>query len=199
MKRLSLCIDIDGTITEAYDWIPRANDCFNTKITPKEVKVYDIHEVLGVEMEAYYKFYDLYKETFCEEARARLGVKKVLDKLYEKHQIHFVTAREEKLKNITEKWLFHHEIPFDTLSLLGTHNKVVKAQELACDIFIEDRYENAVQLTSYGFNVLLIDCYYNQGPLSTGMTRVRNWMEIKNFIESYEQKTYQYAKIATSG
>ena len=51
-----------------------------------------------------------------------------------------------------------------SLSLLGSHDKVAKAYEFCCDIFIEDRYENAVQLSSHGFNVLLIDCYYNQGP-----------------------------------
>lgn len=49
MKRLNLCIDIDGTVTGAYDWIPRANDYFQTRIIPTDVTVYDIHEVLAVE------------------------------------------------------------------------------------------------------------------------------------------------------
>ncbi|MCC5910439.1 MAG: hypothetical protein JJT76_08390 [Clostridiaceae bacterium] len=197
MKGLSLCIDIDGTITEAYDWILRANAYFNKKITPEDVKVYDMHKALGVESDAYDKFYNLYGELIHEEARIRRDVKEVLDKLYERHEIHFVTAREGKMKDVTKRWLFQHGIPIDTLSLLGTHDKVSKAQELDCDIFIEDRYENAIQLASYGFQVLLIDCYYNQGPLEKGITRVNNWQEIKAFIEKYAQKTYHYSKIAT--
>ncbi|KJF27686.1 5' nucleotidase, NT5C type [Clostridium aceticum] len=197
MKKLSLCIDIDGTITEAYDWIPRANDYFNTKVTPKDVKVYDIHKVLGIKSEIYDEFYNLYGEVIHEEAKIRRGVKEVLTKLYEKHEIHFVTARQKKMKDVTEKWLSQHGVPLDTLSLLGKHDKVAKAQELACDVFIEDRYENAVQLAEYGFKVLLIDCYYNKGPLSSGITRVMNWLEIKDFIEGYAQQTYHYAKIAT--
>lgn len=196
MSQLNFCIDIDGTITEAYDWIPRANQYFNTKIIPEKVKVYEIHKALGVQSESYDEFYHLYGELIHDEVRIRMGVKDVLDKLYQKHKVHFVTAREEKMKSVTEKWLFHHEIPMDTLSLLGTHNKVAKAHELSCDIFIEDRYENAVQLATYGFNVLLIDCYYNQGYLNRGITRVMNWLEIDEYIEKYAQ-LYQYAQIAT--
>ncbi len=196
MSQLNFCIDIDGTITEAYDWIPRANQYFNTKIIPENVKVYEIHKALGVQSESYDEFYHLYGELIHDEVRIRMGVKDVLDKLYQKHKIHFVTAREEKMKNVTEKWLLHHEIPMDTLSLLGTHNKVAKAYELSCDIFIEDRYENAMQLATYGFNVLLIDCYYNQGHLNRGITRVMNWLEIDDYIEKYAQ-IYQYAQIAT--
>ena len=60
MKGLNLCIDIDGTITEAYDWIPRVNDYFNTNIKPKDVTVYEIHRVLGVDRAAYESYFMLY-------------------------------------------------------------------------------------------------------------------------------------------
>ncbi len=197
MRGLSLCIDIDGTITEAYDWIPRVNNYFKTNMTPENIKVYNIHEALGIQREAYDTFYKLYGEIIHEEARIRVGVKEVLDKLHEKHKVHLVSARDTKMNNITEKWLLNHELPLDTLSLLGTHDKVAKAQELSCDIFIEDSYKNAVQLATSGFTVLLMDCYYNQGDLQTGITRVMDWLEIKDFIECYEQGTDHYSKSAT--
>jgi len=117
--------------------------------------------------------------------------------LYEKHKIHFVTAREKKMQTITEKWFAKHEIKLNTLSLLGTHNKVAKAKELSCDIFIEDRYENAIELAISGFTVLLMDCYYNQGNLHTGITRVMDWMGIEDFIENYTQENYPFSKVAT--
>jgi len=195
MNQLNFCIDIDGTVTEAYDWIPRANDYFNTQITPEMVTVYEEYRSLGVTMETYAEFYKLFGETIYEEARVRTGVKEVLDMLYTKHKLHFITAREVEMKDVTEKWLYHHQIPMSSLSLLGSHDKVVKAHEFSCDIFIEDRYENAVQLSSHGFNVLLIDCYYNQGHLFPGITRVKDWMEINNHIENYIQ-TYNCSKIA---
>ncbi|WP_333638504.1 5' nucleotidase, NT5C type [Tissierella praeacuta] len=182
MKELNLCIDIDGTITEAYYWLPRVNDYFNTKITPKDVTVYEIHEVLGVDRTAYELFYALYGEALHLESKIRKGVKKVLDNLYKKHGIHFVTAREERMKAVTYMWLSHHKIPMDSLTLLGSHNKVGTAKDLNCDIFIEDRYENAIQLAEAGFEVLLIDCNYNRRSLPSKVTRVTNWYEIENII-----------------
>ena len=195
MNQLNFCIDIDGTITEAYDWIPRANEYFNTQITPEMVTAYDEYLALGVNQESYAKFYQLYGETIYAESRLRSGVKVVLDALSTNHKLHFVTAREAEMKNVTEKWLSHHQIPMSSLSLLGFHDKVAKAYEFSCDIFIEDRYENAVQLSSHGFNVLLIDCYYNQGHLFPRITRVNDWMEINRHIESYVQ-TCNYSQIA---
>ncbi|AOY77474.1 5' nucleotidase, NT5C type [Clostridium formicaceticum] len=197
MKHLNLCIDIDGTITEAYDWIPRANDYFSRKIAPKDVKVYEIHEVLGVSRKAYDEFYTLYGEVLHEEAKIREGVKTIVNELYKQHKIHFVTAREEKMKDVTNRWFIHHQISSHSLSLLGSHNKVTKAQELACDIFIEDRYENAMQLSLAGFEVLLMDCHYNQGILPPKVTRVNNWYEISDIIEKRLHKLYPLFKIAT--
>lgn len=192
MKSLNFCIDIDGTITEAYDWIPRANAYFKTNLSPQQVKVYDAHQALGVQIELYDEFYQLYAEAMYEEVRIRIDVKNVLDQVYQKHNIHFVTAREVEMRAVTEKWLTKHNIPMDTLTLLGSHDKVAKAKEFSCDLFIEDRYENAVQLSSYGFSVLLIDCHYNQGHLYPGITRVKDWTEINEQI----RKTIAAAQIA---
>lgn len=54
-----------------------------------------------------------------------------------------------------------------------------------CDIFIEDRYENAIQLSEAGFEVLLIGTNYNNGPINANIHRVKNWYEIENFILEY--------------
>ena len=50
--------------------------------------------------------------------------------------------------------------------------------ELKCDIFIEDNYDNAVNLSNEGVKVLLIDTNYNQKPLNANIVRVYNWKEI---------------------
>lgn len=196
MKQLNLCIDIDGTVTEAYYWISRANGYFNTKITPKDVQSYEIHEVLEIPREDYNKFYTLYGEILHEEANIRQDAKEILCNWYGQHKIHFVTARDERMRNVTNKWFKYHNILMDSLSLLGSHDKVAKAEELACDIFIEDRYENALQLAIYGFDVLLIDCTYNKGPLPPKITRVTNWLQIKNIVDDRAQEQYAQFRIA---
>ncbi len=195
MKSLNLCIDIDGTITEPYYWIPRVNSYFNTNIQEKDAVVYEIHKILGVEADDYIKFYNLYGELLHKEAKARFGVTKMIKKLYEEHKIHFVTAREEKMKHVTLEWLTEHKIPMHSVSLLGSHDKVAKAQELKSDFFIEDRYENAIQLSQAGFTVLLIDCNYNRGKLPLNVIRVAGWSQIAKIIENFAEE-YDRLKVA---
>lgn len=188
MKKLNLCIDIDGTVTEPYYWLEKVNEYFNASIRPKDVIVYDIHKILGIQDMEYIKFYDQYGEELHRQAKVRTGAAQVVNRLHNNHLIHFITAREMKMSEVSLEWLNRYGFPIDTISLLGTHNKVSKAKELNCDIFIEDRYENAVQLSEEGFEVILIDCSYNKGILHKNVHRVKNWYQIERFIVKYAKE-----------
>ncbi|CCC57701.1 5' nucleotidase, NT5C type [Caloramator australicus] len=188
MVRLNICIDIDGTITDPFYWLDLANYYFNKNLKEDDVKEYEIYKVLGVSEEEYNKFYDMYSELIHFRAKPREFASKVLKDISQKHNIYYVSAREPKLMNITEKWLKRYNFPKGEVYLLGTHNKIQKAKELRCDIFIEDRYENAVQLAKEGFKVLLIDCPYNRKPLKEGIYRVFNWEQIHEIIELIEKE-----------
>lgn len=191
--KLNVCIDIDGTITEPYYWLESANEYFGKNIKPSEVTKYDIHEVLNVPREDYLKFYELHGKQMHIESEPRQDAKRILSKLNQLHNISYVTARDTKLKEITTEWFDIHGLPQAQLYLLGTHYKVDKAKELNCDIFIEDRYENAIQLAIAGFKVLLIDCYYNRKPLIPGVIRVFNWKDIYEVIEEFKIRPSQGA------
>ncbi|MEW9121368.1 MAG: hypothetical protein AB2421_01560 [Thermotaleaceae bacterium] len=182
---MNICIDIDGTITDAYCWLEMTNQYFGRTIKPFEVTVYDVYEVFNIPKEDYLDFYERFGEEMHGKAEIRGTAKEILWKLDKQHNIYYVTAREEKMKRVTEAWFANNELPRGELYLLGSHYKVEKAKELDCDIFIEDRYENAIELSQAGFQVLLIDCYYNQGPLISGVTRVFTWKDIDETIEAY--------------
>lgn len=182
MKNLNICIDIDGTITDPYYWLSYANDYFNLNVTEDEVTEYAIHKVLKVEEDDYLKFYDDSKVEIHSKQPLRKDVKEVLDILHQYNNLYFVTAREKSLEILTVSYLLGKEIPFDEVFVLGTHNKVPKAIELNCDVFIEDSYENALLLSEYGFKVLLLDTNYNKLPLTSNITRVDNWNEILQII-----------------
>jgi uncharacterized HAD superfamily protein len=188
MQRLSLCIDIDGTVTDPYYWIPRANKFFGTRVRPEDVMSYSMHEVLGVEERQYDEFYFAFGTSMHNEAAVRNHVQEVIGELYNTHYIHFVTAREEKMKFVSLDWLNRHRIPFDSITLLGSPDKVDMAKELECDLFIEDSYDNAIQLAEAGFEVLLIDCNYNRGPLLPNITRVNDWRQINEIIAHHLEK-----------
>lgn len=135
MQRLSLCLDIDGTITDLQ-----------------------------------------------MESEIRRGVREVISELYQTHYIHFVSARQETMEKESINWLYRNRIPFDSMSLLGSPDKISRLRELEGDIVIEDCYDHAIQLARAGFDVLLIDCCYNQGPILPNITRVFNWYHVKAAI-----------------
>jgi uncharacterized HAD superfamily protein len=184
LKKLNLCIDIDGTVTEPYYWLERANRYFDRQIKPEDVTAYEIHKVLGVGEDDFNEFYDLYGKLLHGESEVRFGANEVIQKLYRQHNIHFVTAREEKYRETSIEWLAKHQIPIDTICHLGHPNKVEKARELKSDLFIEDSYSNVLQLARAGFDVLLIDCTYNRGPLPENVIRVGNWHDVAQIAEA---------------
>ncbi|OOM71291.1 hypothetical protein CLPUN_49750 [Clostridium puniceum] len=183
MKTLNICIDIDGTITDPYYWLSYANKYFNLNVSESQITSYDIHKVLNIYKKDYLEFYEKFKIEIHSKQKLRNDVKKVLDILHKYNNLYFVTAREESLELVTFLYLLDNEIPFDEVFHLGTHNKVPKAKELNCNIFIEDSYDNAILLSNNGFKVILIDTNYNRLPInSSNIIRAYNWTEILQII-----------------
>lgn len=183
LKSLSLCIDIDGTVTEPYYWLERANAYFGSSLRPEHVTQYEIHKLLGIEPEVYQDFYEKNGIYLHAEAEIRLGAREVINTLYDQHLIHFVTAREERMTDVSVQWLNGHHIPMDSITHLGSHHKVEKAVELQADFFIEDSLDNALELAAAGFQVLLIECTYNKGTLPNNILRVSSWFQIERIID----------------
>ncbi|GIM29501.1 nucleotidase [Clostridium polyendosporum] len=184
MQQLNICIDIDGTITDPYYWLDISNKFFNKSISEEQVTEYHCYKVMGVEQEEYREFYENYKFEIHSKQELRENVRDVLEILSINHKIFFITARDSSLSMLTYSYLKTNNISFNDLFLLGSHYKVDKAKELNCSVFIEDNYDNAIQLSENGFKVLLIDTNYNRNPINDRITRVYNWNDIYTFINS---------------
>lgn len=184
MKNLNICIDIDGTITDPYFWLNIANKYFKKNITIDKITEYQIDKIMGVTREEYYDFYNKSKfEMHNEEVRLRENAREIIQELIKTNNIYFVTARDKDLKILTYSYLKKNNIPYDDVFVLGTHYKVDTAEKLKCDVFIEDCYENALQLSESGFKVLLIDTNYNRKTLNENIIRVFNWNEIHEIVK----------------
>ncbi len=192
MNGLNICIDIDGTTTTAYDWLDRANIYFEKELEAKDVIHYEIHKVLKVPAEDYNSFYQEYKYLIHLENKPRPRAPELISELYKEHTIHFVTAREKSLEYVTRSWLKFNSIDYDSLTLLGSHKKVETARQLQADLFIEDRYENALELSQAGFRVLLMDCNYNRERLPESVTRVYSWSQVYDFIKNLEKENLEH-------
>lgn len=183
--KLNICLDIDGTLTDPYCWIGYANSYFGKHITKDDFTVYDFHKVIGVSLEEFLAFYNIFGPQMHLYAPMQKGVKEVLKKLEKYHHLFYVTARESRMEQVTREWIKNNGLPQAELFCLGSHYKVDKAKELNCNIFVEDRYENALQLAKAGIKVLLVDCNYNRFPTPNNVVRVKNWDEIDNYLQKY--------------
>ncbi|MEQ8197146.1 MAG: hypothetical protein ABRQ27_03960 [Clostridiaceae bacterium] len=182
MKNLNICIDIDGTITDAYFWLDMCNKHFNTSITEDEVTEYYIHKSFGIDEKEYDMFYEDHKFIMHSTQKLRKDVQSIIKNLSLNNNIYFVTARDKSLTMLTHSYLRENEIPYDELFVLGSHYKVDTAKKLDCSVFIEDNYDNAMQLSNAGFDVLLMDTNYNRKPVNDNITRVYNWSQIYEII-----------------
>lgn len=183
MKFFNICIDIDGTITDPYFWLDSANAYFEKDLQIEDITQYRIDKVMGVTRKEYLDFYNKKRfQLHSEKQPIREDAKEIIQQLIKTNNIYFVTAREKDMEILTHRYLNKHNIPYDGVFVLGTSYKVDAAASLKCDIFIEDCYENALQLSKNGFKTLLIDTTYNRFPLNKNMTRVFNWNEIYTIL-----------------
>ena len=184
MKNLNICIDIDGTITDPYFWLNIANRYFNKNVSIDKVTEYEIDKVMGVTREEYQEFHNKNKfEMHNEKVSLREGAKEIIEELIKTNNIYFVTARDMDLEISTYSFLKKNNIPYDNVFVLGSSYKVDMAKKLKCDVFIEDCYTNALNLSENGFKVLLLDTNYNRKPLNENIIKVVNWNEIFGIVK----------------
>lgn len=196
MRKLNICVDIDGTMTEPYYWLDAANNWFNTSVSPEQVTEYDIHKVLNIKRSDYLAFYDSFGEMLHRQAEPREHAARVLNELAKHHNIYYVTAREERMKTVSEEWFEMHNMPSAPLYLLGSHHKAYQAKLLNCDVFIEDKFENAIELAMADIKVLLIDCTYNRFATILDTERVFSWLDIERKINMLVSEHNTKVKIA---
>lgn len=182
MKRLSICVDIDGTITDPFYWVDGVNQHFKKTIKPEDVTTYGIPKSHNISEEEFLEYYKKHGAKMHLNARIREGAAYYLQALHDAHDIFYVTARLSQMNEVTESWFNKYDVPFKEIFYLGSHDKLNKAHELNCDIFIEDRLENALQLSEAGIEVYLVNCPYNQFELNEKITRVHTWEEIYNEV-----------------
>ena len=51
MNKLNICIDIDGTITNPYHFLPYLNDMYNKNLTEEQFITHKMEELCGVEFD----------------------------------------------------------------------------------------------------------------------------------------------------
>lgn len=182
----TICIDIDGTITDPYFFVKYLNELTGKKIKESEYVSQNWNDVYGEEFYEIYNNFDKDYGYIYSEANLVDGAKEVIENFYNYgNNIFFVTARSEYVKDITVDWMKSKGLDDFEVIYLGCNSKKLEtAKNLNANIFIEDDADNAIKLANEGVNVVLMDANYNKGIEHKNIFRVYNWDEINLLITS---------------
>jgi len=185
MKR-KFGIDIDGTVTCPATIVPYLNEAFHLNLTFDDFKEYDWLQVIDVSENEFNDWYLRNEANIYMESPLASGAKEVLLEWGRDHDLVFISARGEELLQITKDWFIRHGLPYHHIELIGTHQKVEAAKKYAVEIFLEDKYDNAIDIYNHcHIPVILFNTPYNQGPLPNKIKRVFSWKEAKIWVDKW--------------
>ena len=145
----------------------------------------------------------IYAGTFFSELEPYENCSLALDRIVAAgHEVHFITARAERRRIVTETWLrekgllhyaktvrlkprgdFRPDAPRGRYAPLSSASyKVRVARELQLDVFCEDDVTISLSLADAGVRVLLFDHAWNQDVRHERITRVSGWSEVGNLL-----------------
>lgn len=179
-------IDIDGTVTCPTSLIPHINKRFGKNLTLDDVTQYDLTVSFGIDRTEFFEWFRAAESDIYATSPIQVHAKNVLDKWNQLHELFYITARSEDLRDVTEQWFSREQVAYDKIILTGSHNKLTAAKENKIELFMEDKHDNAVELSEeLNIPVLLFNTPYNQDPVPKNVHRINSWLEADQFIENY--------------
>lgn len=188
MYKKAIGIDIDGVIGDS-DRIFRKhlNSFFHLKLKRSDIKEFYYEKVLGLSEEEIMPFWRHFNENrLWLEIPLIRNARTSIDYLKSKYAIILITARNEKLRDVTVEWLTANAVPYDELTMLsGSESKITKILQnnIRLNALVEDKLENAYHFAEEGVKVFLFDYPWNRsGSARENIVRVRSWKEITGFL-----------------
>jgi len=173
-------IDIDGCIALMLpDILREAEERFNKVIQPEEVTRFNLVDNGMTRPEVEDIIYDWDVLSALPEIKF---AREALEILWEDYEIHLVTARKEDSLLPTSAWVYEHKMKHDYLEI-SKSNKAKHSEENGINLFVEDRYKNALELAEVCDTVFLISKSYNEGrEVPENVIRVDSWKQILGWI-----------------
>ncbi len=178
-RPLTIGIDIDGTVTCPSSIVPPMNEAFGRDLQLADCYEYNLANVYGISDEEFARWLDEYGERLYSSAPVHELADQFLRQWHGQHRLVYISARDPKHMDVTVEWFNRTHIPFHYIDLIGSHDKLKAATKWQVDLFLEDRLENALQLSdALQIPVFLFDTPYNQGALPPLIHRISSWREI---------------------
>ncbi len=178
-------IDIDGTVTCPKSLLPHINKAFSCNLVLDDIKEYDLTKAFPVSSEEFFEWFRNTEAEIYASSPIQAHAKDVLSKWKKEHELYFISARGQNVRDVTLNWFLEQELLYDHIELIGSHDKIKTAKNYNIDVFFEDKHDNAVGITEeLGIPVLLFNTPYNQEPVPNGVIRVNTWLEADAWIQA---------------
>lgn len=173
-------IDIDGVISDfVFEFNKLVLIKFNYPLREDEIYLHDLYLVLGINQD---ECLELIEITLKKDLNLVEDAKRVLDLIKKHNEIYLLTARSDKFKETTIKWLKRKLIPFDKILFLNEGEKYSCKENF--DIIIEDCLKDAINWRKKVKYVIIFDRPWNKTlDVKKQLIRVKNWAEILKKIE----------------
>ncbi|MCU9613892.1 hypothetical protein OEV98_10000 [Caldibacillus lycopersici] len=181
-------IDIDGTVTSPFSIISQINKDFHMQLTMEDITEYELTPFVNATPEEFSKWFKETEATIYRDSPIFEGAKEILNKWEKEHELIFISARGNNMLGVTEGWLDKHQIHYDHIELIGSHDKIDAAKKLQVNLFLEDKHDNAVMISeACNIPVLLFDTPYNRKPIPENVIRVYTWEEADQWVTNWLQ------------
>ena len=186
MRKKRFGIDIDGTVTSPETFIPYLNEAFQLTLTIDDIKEYDLVPFVNVSREELGQWFEQNERDIYKNAPLAPYAKDILAEWKEDYELFYISARHDKLLDVTKGWFDENGVHFHHIDLIGSHEKVETAKKYEVDVFFEDKHDNACEISEEcGIPVILFDTPYNRLPVPQNVHRVTTWHEAKELIDKW--------------
>ncbi|WP_199880624.1 5' nucleotidase, NT5C type [Bacillus massiliglaciei] len=179
-------IDIDGTVTRPDTFVPYLNKAFQLNLTYEDINQYEFYPFVNVPKEDFRKWFIENEPIIYAESQMAEGAKDILHQWADIADLYFISARDYKLFEVTQKWFTANELNYHQIELIGSHDKIAAAKKYSVDLFLEDKHDNAVAICEEcQIPVLLFNTPYNQDPVPEGVIRINSWTEAGLWVKKW--------------
>lgn len=196
MDRITIGIDIDGTINEAhkYDIIHGREFCEMHNLHPVEkLNNLSVKDMFGLDDQLYNEYMSKYFAWNVRCNHVKLSAAETIRKWSrDGHIIKIVTARDPNYQGTysglhmmydTQRWLIRHRIPCNEI-LFGSTDKAKVCKENGIDVMIDDDPKHILSVAEVpGILAIIAGQSYNEYLIGTKSTVwCADWIEIRDVV-----------------
>ncbi len=177
MSGLNFGVDIDGVLTDNDEAIKRySKEKYN--VTIGTISCWNLADCTDLTPEQAMELFS--DPDYYKSMNPKLGAGAFTQALMDRGYLVWLITARKNMHFVTYEWLKDKHIPWNLM--IHDDMKEVIAERYNIGTFVEDSYDNALQLAKVCKQVFLIDAGYNQGELPDNVIRVATLEEVLNLI-----------------